>query len=306
MHSVHISVACKSDIGLVRSGNEDSFVVTDFRSGTRVEDAAGVSRLDVGPKGVLLLVSDGMGGEKAGEVASALVVRGVKRAMECAPAGTPSDELLKRATSEAHDDVRVAAQDEARRGMGATLTAVHVIGNFAYVAEVGDSRAYLIRAGAIRQLTKDQSYAQLLVDAGTLRPDEVETSPMSNVLAQAMGHDSTIHPALGKLELHDRDCLLLCSDGLTKAVKDDEILETVLASGTLDRACTDLVALANRRGGVDNVTVVIAGIGGPLPKSTIGERLSRSYEILETFGTPELAPRSVGRHVEPADVKMTR
>jgi PPM family protein phosphatase len=306
MPSVHITVACKSDIGRVRSGNEDSFVVTDFRSGSRLEGAPGIVRLDVGPKGVLLLVSDGMGGEKAGEVASALVVQGFTHSMQNAAPGTPSDELLKRAATEAHDGVRLAAQDEARKGMGATLTAVHVIGSHAYIAEVGDSRAYLIRAGAIRQLTKDQSYAQLLVDAGTLKPDEAETSPMSNLLAQAMGHTSAIRPALGKLELHDRDCLLLCSDGLTKAVNDEEILHTVLSSGTLDRACGDLVALANERGGLDNVTVVIAGVGGALPASTLGERLSRSYEILETFAKPVLAPPSTGRSVKPAEVKMTR
>jgi PPM family protein phosphatase len=306
MPSVHVSVSCATDIGRVREKNEDACAVADFTTGIRIEHQAGSSRLEVGPKGVLLLVSDGMGGEQAGEVASALVVEGFTRAMQAAPAGVSSEKLLKTATAQAHDDVRLAAQNKARKGMGATLTAVHVTGRFAYVAEVGDSRAYLIRAGVIRQLTKDQNFAQLLVDAGSMKPEEVEDSPMSNVLAQAMGHDSTIRPALGKLELHDRDCLLLCSDGLTKTVKDDEILGTVLASKTLDGACKDLIALANERGGPDNVTVVIAGVGGDLPPSTVGERLSRSYEILETFAPRVREPASRSARVVPAAVKMTR
>jgi serine/threonine protein phosphatase PrpC len=302
--SVHVSVACATDTGRVRENNEDAFAVADFTTGARFERVPGASRLEVGPKGVLLLVSDGMGGEQAGEVASSLVVEGFTRAMQDVPVGVPNDQLLKDAAAKAHEDVRVAAQDSRRNGMGATLTAVHVTGGFAYVAEVGDSRAYLIRSGAIRQLTKDQNVAQLLVDAGSLKANDAERSPMSHVLMQSMGHDTTIQPALGKLQLHDRDCLLLCSDGLTKAVKDEEIVRILLASKTLDGACKDLVALANERGGLDNVTVVIAGIGGDLPPSAVGERVSDSFEILETFAPHDRATGASRGRIVPADVKI--
>jgi serine/threonine protein phosphatase PrpC len=187
--------------------------------------------------------------------------------------------------------------------MGATLTAVHLTGRTAYVVEVGDSRAYLLRSGTIRQLTHDQSVAQLLMDSGALQPEDAKTSPMRNMLAQAMGHNSAVQVALGKLDLRDRDCLLLCSDGLTGRVTDDEIRSTVLGSKNLGAACERLVALANERGGEDNVTVVLAGIGGDLPPANPDERVSRTYEILETFAPPGRQPDTA--RLLPATVKVT-
>jgi serine/threonine protein phosphatase PrpC len=266
----------------------------------------GGSRLEVGTRGVLLLVSDGMGGENAGEVASALVAREVARSLERAVPEGKGDDLLREAVAGAHAAVVLAARHTEYSGMGATLTAIHIKDDFAYVAEVGDSRAYLIRCGVLFPLTKDQNLAQLMVDAGSLSADEVATSFMSNVLAQSMGHHSAIRPALGKLALRDRDCLLLCSDGLTKAVTDREIVDTVLASKTLAQACESLVSLANQRGGDDNVTVVIAGVAGDLPQARIGDRPSGSYEILETFSPRVQPPRAPTGSLVPAEVKVVR
>jgi serine/threonine protein phosphatase PrpC len=243
----------------------------------------GVERICVGDKGVLLVVSDGVGGQKAGEVASALVVEGLARALQAAPLSTPPAVQLKHAAAKAHLDVAVAARHNGRTGMGATLTAVYVSGRAAYVAEVGDSRAYLLRSGTLRQLTRDQSVAQVLVDSGALAPEEAKSSPMRNVLAQAMGHTNALQVALGKLDLRDRDCLLLASDGLTSAISDEEIRRTILESKNIGSACERLIALANEHGGSDNVTVVIAGVGGDLPRAHAGERVSATYEILETF-----------------------
>jgi serine/threonine protein phosphatase PrpC len=307
MPNVHVSTACQSDIGLVRGNNEDAFLVTDFHSQLGDDGTKGCSRLEVGPRGVLLVVSDGMGGENAGEVASALVVKEVAQCLERATPEGKGDDLLKEAVARAHSAVAIAAKHTEYSGMGATLTAIHIKDDFAYVAEVGDSRAYLIRCGVILPLTKDQNLAQLMVDAGSLAAEEVGSSFMSNVLAQSMGHNSSVQPALGKLALRDRDCLLLCSDGLTKAVTDREIVDTVLGSKTLEQACASLVNLANERGGDDNVTVVIAGIAGDLPQARIGDRPSGSYEILETF-SPRLQspPRGKSGPLVPAEVKVVR
>jgi serine/threonine protein phosphatase PrpC len=299
---VHVTVAARSDIGRVREKNEDAFVVTDLTLGGRAAEG-GIGRIEVGEKGVLLVVSDGMGGHKAGEVASALVVQGFARALASSPVGRPPVAQLKYAAAQAHLDVAAAARHAGREGMGATLTAVHLTGRTAYVVEVGDSRAYLLRSGTIRQLTHDQSVAQLLLDSGALRPEDAKTSPMRNMLAQAMGHNSAVQVALGKLDLRDRDCLLLCSDGLTGRVTDDEIRSTVLGSKNLGAACEKLVALANERGGEDNVTVVLAGIGGDLPPADPDERVSRTYEILETFAPPVRQPDSA--RLVPATVKVT-
>jgi serine/threonine protein phosphatase PrpC len=233
-----------------------------------------------------------MGGERAGEVASALVVESLTRSMTGA-SNVPSDALLKDAVQKAHRDVREAAHHPGREGMGATLTAVFVqgrrSGTTAYIAEVGDSRAYLVRAGAITRLTKDQSYVQLLLDAGVIGPQDAQHSPARNVILQAMGHERAIVVALGKLELRNRDCLVLCSDGLTNAVPDEEIRQILLASPSLDGACSRLVDLANERGGEDNVTVVVGGVGGDLAPSSATESVNETFEVLESFkpGPPQ-------------------
>jgi protein phosphatase len=153
----------------------------------------------------------------------------------------------------------------------------------AYFAEVGDSRAYLIRRGKIAQLTKDQSYVQLMVDGGVITEAEAEDSPFKNVILQAMGHQANVSVALGKLELRGRDCLLLCSDGLTKHIGDDEMKATVLAAPDLATACERLVDFANARGGTDNITVILAGIGGTLATAAAGETPGATFEVLKSF-----------------------
>jgi serine/threonine protein phosphatase PrpC len=302
--AVHVTAAAKSDIGRVRRRNEDAFLIADLSSGTRIVDDRGVARIAAGEKGVLLVVSDGMGGQKAGEVASALVVEGLARALASAPTGSPPSSRLKHAAAIAHLDVAAAARQAGREGMGATLTAVYISGSSAYIAEVGDSRAYLLRGGSIHQLTRDQNVAQLLMDAGALKPEDAPGSPTRNVLTQAMGNKSALQVALGRLSLRDRDCLMLCSDGLTGAVTDEEIRAAVMGSKTLDAACDRLVALANERGGVDNITIVIAGVGGALPGAAMNERVSSTFEILESFGSPPHAMAPPSSRIAPASVKM--
>lgn len=286
--SVHLSIAGRSDLGHCRKNNEDAMLIADVAGGRLLRGDAPSARFDVGERGVLLVVSDGMGGESAGEVASAVVVESFARAMVGAPADMPGDAQIEGAIQAANRDVLLAAQQDGREGMGATLTAVFVqacaTGATAFIAEVGDSRAYLLRSGQITRLTKDQSYVQLLVDRGVLDPKQAEESPLHNVILQAMGRQGGIQAELGKLELRCRDCLLLCSDGLSNAVGDDELLGVVLASSSLEQACASLVDLANGRGGKDNITVMLAGVGGDLaPASVGGTRREPPVEILASF-----------------------
>lgn len=258
----YVSVAASTDVGRVRENNEDAFVVVDLTGGALLAEHSH-ARFDVGERGVLLAVSDGMGGAQAGEVASALVVETITREIVEAPLDTPRDATLTEAIQRAHERVRDQGQrDQAR--MGATLTAVFVRAGRAYIAEVGDSRAYLLRAGRIAQLTRDQSMVQLLIDKGVMTREDAGQSPMRNVILQAMGHQHKLEVALGKLELRDRDCLILCSDGLTEHVSDEDIKEVVLRAKRPEIAVEQLVALANERGGKDNITVIVAGIGGGL------------------------------------------
>ena len=287
---IHLSIAGRSDVGRSRKNNEDALLIADVASGTLFRGEAPRARFQVGPRGVLLAVSDGMGGEQAGEVASAVVVEALARAMVGAPPHAPADARIEDAVQQANREVLLAAQQPGRKGMGATLTAVFVqargAGATAFIAEVGDSRAYLLRAGRITRLTKDQSYVQLLLDSGTLNEKEAAESPLHNVILQAMGRRGRIDLALGKLELRRRDCLLLCSDGLSNVVADDEICSVALHSADLEAACTHLVNLANERGGADNITVLAAGVGGDLalPRDDSGAIL----EILASFEPPVL------------------
>jgi serine/threonine protein phosphatase PrpC len=170
--------------------------------------------------------------------------------------------------------------------MGATLTAVYLRGNAAYVAEVGDSRAYLIRAGGITQLTKDQSYVQTLVDAGDVTHEQAQESSQRNLILQAMGNQPKVVVALGRLELRNLDCLLLCSDGLTTKVSDDVMRDVILSSPDLSTARDRLVDLANERGGEDNTTVVLGGVSGDLPAPDSREPVDVTYRILESFSAP--------------------
>ncbi len=283
MTDIYLRVVGRTDVGNVRSNNEDSFVVADLSGAGLTLSPESDGRFNVGDRGVLLAVSDGMGGLMAGEVASALVVEGLPPAIREGRASTPGEELLDACVQKVNTNVWKAAQQKGVR-MGATLTAVYVDGPVAWIAEVGDSRAYLIRAGAIMQLTKDQSLVQSLLDAGAISPEEAAHSPHRGVILQAMGHDPEVSAALGRLELRARDCLVLCSDGLTAHLSDEDIRATVLSSVDLTVACHRLVALAKERGGVDNITVVLGGVDGPLPMPRVSKTdIGETFEVVRQF-----------------------
>ena len=288
---MNLTVYGQTDIGLVRKTNEDAFVIADLTSGNVVKEQT-IVRFQVGERGVLLAVSDGMGGASAGEVASAMVIESMRRSMTMVPSAERSGKLVERAATTANREVWTAARLPGRTGMGATLTALHLHGTALHIAEVGDSRAYLLRGGVFHQVTRDQSYSQLLVEAGALTPEQAAFAPLQNVILQAMGTKPDVSVALGRLELRQRDCFLLCSDGLSKAVSAEEMRQVILAAPRMDAACATLIELAKQRGGDDNITVLIGGVSGDLPPLVAGEPIADTLQILqETSALGPVGPR---------------
>lgn len=255
MSNVRIVLAGQTDVGKVREANEDAFLLADL---DRNQQSVQHAEWSVGGRGLLLAVSDGMGGAAAGEVASAVSLQALLAELQRDDRSGDVPERLKRVVRRASQRVREESQQPDRRGMGATLTAALFCGNVVHLAQIGDSRGYLIRGGEIRQVTHDQSYVQLLVDEGLMTPEEAERSPQKNVLLQAMGQAGKLRVDLGRLAVRSGDRLLLCSDGLTNAVGDQDIAK--LATGDERSACSALVDAANAAGGPDNITVVLASV----------------------------------------------
>lgn len=250
-----------TDVGVVRTNNEDNFLLADLAAGAaiNIEDL----NQKVSKRGSLLIISDGMGGAQAGEVASAMAVAAVRNELIKSVASRPAAEQLAKAVQKANYLIWKESQDNpAKAGMGATLTATLVRENKAYIAEVGDSRAYLIRSGEILQVTTDQSLVELLIIAGELSREEAEHAPIKNVILQAMGTQPEVKLELKAVALRRGDYLLLCSDGLSNKVTDAEMIKFTLKASSLEMACKQLVELAKRRGGEDNITVIIGQFDG--------------------------------------------
>lgn len=281
-----VRAAGLTDTGRVRQANEDAFFLADLAEKEPWTGAEPVT-WTVGPHGILLAVSDGMGGAQAGEVASALSLEKLLEGMcaTCHPGDTGSDvDRLRRVIEQASRQVRRAAARPDRHGMGATLTAVFVHDCTAFIAEVGDSRAYLLRQGNICQVTRDQSYVQLLVDAGVMTAEEAERSPRRNIVLQAMGQDTDVIVALGKLTLRRGDRLLLCSDGLSGMLDDAQLCQLASPPTPVEAACEALVTAANNAGGKDNITVILAEVEGPaLPPAGTGEVCEAAVETVQEF-----------------------
>jgi serine/threonine protein phosphatase PrpC len=246
-------VAAKTDTGRVRDHNEDAYLVVDLDTAKCSESTVEFS---VGDRGVLLAVSDGMGGAAAGEVASAVSCDALLTELSRDEEGSIPDRL-RRTVHRASKRVRDESKRPGRSGMGATLTAVLLSDSSAHIAQIGDSRAYLLRGGAIVQVTHDQSYVQMLIDEGVMTPEQAEHSPQKSVLLQAMGQSGELRVDLGKLAVRPGDRLLLCSDGLTNAITDQQILKLAMRDEP-EAACTALIDAANDAGGPDNITVVLA------------------------------------------------
>jgi serine/threonine protein phosphatase PrpC len=256
-----LAVAARTDRGVTRPVNEDTIYAGEF--------TAGASRI-----GTLLVVADGMGGHQAGDVASSLAVATLKQALtDALNASLPQDDqawhaLLRAAVQEANRQVYAQARaDAARRGMGTTLTVAVVTETRAHLAHVGDSRAYLLNpAGVIgegsiwTQLTVDHTLVARLVDIGQLTPEQARVHPQRHMLYRSLGSDPLTEVDALSQALAAGDVLVLCSDGLVNYVEDGELARIVLETPGEDRACERLIALANERGGQDNISVAIARV----------------------------------------------
>lgn len=256
-----LKVAAATDVGRVRKSNQDAHVVAALGLPDALPtNVSGDALFDLSSHPVLLAVSDGMGGAPAGDVASAMVVDALRRSL---PVDSEDwSKALSEAVGRANREVWSAAQAQSsRRGMGATLTALCAVGNHAYFAEVGDSRAYLHRAGVLTLLTHDQSLVQSLVDRGKLSPEEAEKSPMKNVILAAMGQREDVPVQTGRLNLQPNDTVLVCCDGLTNEVTAEGIADVLSTASAPSIACARLVAMANDHGGRDNITVIVGKVG---------------------------------------------
>lgn len=217
------------------------------------------------PDAGVFIVADGMGGHAAGEVASEMSVQIVGRSLENV-VGRPdaeAAETIRKGIVEANAAIfQRTLVEQDKRGMGTTVTAMVINGERYMIGQVGDSRAYLLRDGQLLQITKDHSYVQEQVDAGYLTPAQARTHPYSNVITRCVGANSDVAPDVYGGTLHGSDHFLLASDGLTGMLEDEDLL-TILTSGRSPGELVDkLISEANRRGGLDNVTVIIVRIDG--------------------------------------------
>jgi protein phosphatase len=268
-----VDISAQTHTGHVRTNNEDHYYVaraartletmlTSLPAGDVPQRADEINHV--------MVVADGMGGHAAGEVASRLAISTlVALALDIPDWIFRVDDEhaaeMRRRASEVVQQVGAlvferGCEDSALRGMGSTLTCARSCGRDLWIVHVGDSRAYLLRRGRLERLTKDHTYAQMMVDSGQLEPEEAARSGLQHILTNAIGGTSTqVHVDVDLLHLEDGDRLMLCSDGLTDAVDDETIASTLAADDTTPAdVCQRLVQLALDGGGRDNITVIVA------------------------------------------------
>lgn len=260
----------QSDRGCIREVNEDSgrFI--------KPNQPELLSR-----KGILIMVADGMGGHSAGEVASKLAIDIIARSYY--GDNNPPPEALKTAFAEANKQIHEASEnDEQLQGMGTTCTALAIYGDSAIVAYVGDSRLYLIRGGEIYQMTEDHSAVMEMVKLGIISMEQARHHEDKNVIVRALGTAPQVEASIWEspLKVRERDQFVLCSDGLTDLIEDKEINSVVLSANDNHSACENLIHLAKKRGGYDNITVGILSIepAGHAPTKDLRE--TREAEVM--------------------------
>ena len=244
---MELKVGARSDVGMIRSGNEDNFFAeADERRG-------------------VFVVADGMGGHAAGEVASEMAVQIVARNL------LPLTSVLDRAAADrlaqAMKDANRAIYDRMlaevdKQGMGTTASVLVLSDNQFLIGQIGDSRIYLLRDGALSQLTKDHSYVQEQVDAGLLTPEQARYHPYSNVITRCVGASESVEADIYQGEMKPGDVFLLASDGLTGMVDDRRLQAMLLARSGPGRIVDALIAEANGRGGLDNITAIVIQVVG--------------------------------------------
>ncbi len=273
---IEVSVFGNTNSGRVRPDNQDRFLVADL---TRQVPTLTPDVQDhvVGRRGSLFLVADGMGGAAAGALASEMAVESIYSHLLETRASSSRGFLaqLRSAVEAANAAVHHYASERPEyAGMGTTATVAGILKDEVIVAQIGDSRAYLVRHGLATQVTRDQSLTQQLVDAGKLSPEDAETSNQRNVILQALGPSPEVDVRLTRTKIGAGDILVICSDGLSGPVEPQVIADVVTGTRDPAVACDELIASANARGGRDNITVIVAYIGGeglhePGPDETV-------------------------------------
>ena len=274
---ISIEVFGKTDVGLVREHNEDNFLVADVTAGVRVADGRDPFTFKLGERGGLMLVCDGMGGAAAGEVASQMAVdpsttrwsspsrsRATGSRASCAgPSSRPTRDLhpVARQPERARDGDDLHRRQPGRRDL--------------VVAQIGDSRCYVLRDGKLAQVTKDQSLAWQLIEAGAMTADEAKAFEHANIILQALGVQERVEVVLSQVSLRKGDIVLLCSDGLHGPVADEELLAILIGESNLKTAGEALIQKALDRDGPDNITVVLArfdgeGLSAPTSDDVVG------------------------------------
>ncbi len=259
--TVQVRVFGRTDVGMIREHNEDNFLIADLSQRIRSIKPE-IRQHEVGPGGTLLAVCDGMGGAAAGEVASQMAVDTIYDLMQNAGEPKSKDQFARRiseAVGEAGARIYLAAKtNRAQRGMGTTSTVVGIYDRTLFLGQVGDSRAYLVRAGKIKQLTKDQSLVAKLIEAGQLTEAEAESYEHGHIILQALGTSDSVAVDLSFIDVRLGDAVLICSDGLSGLVTSAQMLEVLSTSDEPMDCCKRLTDLANNAGGHDNVTVIVA------------------------------------------------
>jgi len=277
--TVRFRVGARTDVGRVREGNEDAYMT----------------------RHPLFAVADGMGGHQGGEVASKLALETLEKAAD----GRPDLAEVVRAANRAV--FATAAKDPGLAGMGTTLTAVLVEDDRLHLAHVGDSRMYLLRDGSLGRVTKDHTVVERLVDEGRLAPEDAERHPQRSILTRALGVEEDVQVDEADVEVRPGDRVLLCSDGLTGMVEEDDILRILSEHSDAQAASDALVSAANQAGGQDNITAVILDVveeeAETAPQAAVTETVERPSPMSEParpVDTPPPADRQARFPARPA------
>ena len=266
---VVVRVFAQTDVGQTREHNEDAFLVANLVTGTPVEFDAAARDFTAQGHGLLFLVADGMGGAASGELASSMASTVVLETLKTTwsasaePSGAIFVEALRDATEAANTKIHQFAREHSEhRGMGTTATIVGLFRDRLYLAQIGDSRAYMVRHGTAQQLTKDQSLMQRLVEAGELTQEEADVSDRRNIILQALGPEAQVTVDLTHQQLRRGDTLIICSDGLSGLVRPSEMAGLSAEASDVQLLCQQLIDKANERGGHDNITVIAVRFDG--------------------------------------------
>jgi protein phosphatase len=267
---VNLDCAGRTDIGKKRQTNQDQFLIANLHKSMHVQQAStpfAESPLASETMGKMLFVADGVGGACAGEVASEMAIQTMAQYLLNSmhwlfhPKQPEIEKFisdLKSGAQQSHQAVCEDAQHHPEhRGMGSTLTFAYLMWPMMYVLHIGDSRCYVLREDSLQQITRDQTLAQQLMDCGQLSGSEFEQSPYHNVLLSAIGAESGADADVYKTRLLAGDRVMLCSDGINAHLKDDQIKKILASANTAQQICDAFVEETNRRGGRDNITVVV-------------------------------------------------